>query len=606
MDKETEIDNTSYYKYSEVGVKARNHDLWTNINNYITDSDLTFKEKFYLYENRLTCKPSCYCSNNLKFIDMKSGFRDFCSKECMLNSEDIKNRKKQTCIDKYGVDNPAKSKEIKEKVKKTNLEKFGTEYPLQSETILEKFKSDFKEKWGVDNPSKVKEIREKANSTNVERFGSEYAMRNPEVKRSLSTYFMEKFGVDNPSKLKEVTDKRKQTIFSKYGVESALKLKEFQEKSKQTNLERYGSEYYVQTNEYRLMMQDKIFEKNSELVNNEVYKLVDNNISEFTINCSRCQKDFIINRQLYRNRTKIGEDICINCNPIGSNTSKGEKEIFNFIKENYLGEIIENYRLNKEIDIYLPELKLGFEFNGLYWHSELKRSKNYHKEKYLYFQELGIQIISFWEDDWYFKKEIIKSMILNKLSCTKIRVYARKCEIRELNDKKHNGLIREFLEQNHIQGFVGSKIKIGLFYGEELVSLMTFGDLRKALSHSKESEIFEMLRFCNKINTSVIGGSSKIFKYFLDKYKPKKVISFSDNSRSNGNMYDKIGFKLESESFGNYFWYKNLSKFHRFNFRKDKLVRMGYDKSKTEIQIMHELKYYRIWDCGQKKWVFET
>ena len=566
MDKDIENDNTSYYKYSEVGVKTRNYDLWCSINNYI-DDDINFKEKFYLYENGLISKPKCNCGNSLKFIDMKSGFRNFCSKVCMFNSEEIKNRKKQTCIDKYGVDNPSKSKEIKEKVKKTNLEKFGVEYPLQSDIILDKFKSDFKEKWGVDNPSKVQEIREKAKSTNIEKFGNEHPIKNDEVKKSLSTYFIEKYGVNNPSKLKEVTDKRKQTILSKYGVESALSLKEFQEKSKQTNLKKYGTEFYTQTNEYRLMIKDKIFEKNSELINNEVYKLVDNNISEFTINCSRCKKDFIINRQLYRNRTKIGEDICINCNPIGSNTSKGEKEIYNFIKENYLGEIIENYRLNKEIDIYLPELKLGFEFNGLYWHSELNRSKNYHKEKYLYFQQLGIQIVSFWEDDWYFKKEIIKSMILNKLSCTKRRIYARKCEIRELNAQKHNGLIRDFLEQNHIQGFVGSKIKIGLFYDDELVSLMTFGDLRKVLSHTKESNNFEMLRFCNRINTSVIGGSSKIFKYFLKKYKPKKIISFSDNSRSNGNVYNKIGFKLESESFGNYFWYKNLSKYHRFNFR---------------------------------------
>lgn len=601
MDKEIEKNNYSYYKYSEKGIKSRNYDLWILINNYLVDIDLNFKERFYLYENNLKFKPKCLCGKDVNFIDMQRGFKKFCSRNCMLNSDEIKNKRKKTCITKYGVDNPSKLDEIKEKVKRTNLYKFGAEYPLQSESIMEKFKSEFNEKWGVNNPSKVKFIREKAKMTNIKKFGTEYAMQNPEIKKSVLNYFIEKWGVDNPSRLKEVSERRKKTIISKYGVDSALKLKEFQEKLKRTNLEKWGCEFYTQTNEWKLITKERIFNKNSELINNEIYKLIDNTTSEFKINCSRCKEDFIINRQLYRNRIRIGEDICINCNPIQNNFSKGEKEIFTFIKENYSGEIIENYRINnKEIDIYLPDLKLGFEYNGLYWHSELNKTKNYHKEKYQHFKEFGIQIICIWEDDWLYKRDIIKSIIGNKLGLSN-RIMARKCKIIELHD---NSLVKEFLNSNHIQGYVVSKIKIGLIYENELVSLMTFGKLRMPLGQNGEEGSFEMLRFCNKIGTTVVGGSSKLFKYFLKKYEPKKVISFSDNSRSNGDMYNKMGFQFESESFGNYFWYKDMSRFHRFNFRKDKLVKMGFDSDKTEVQIMHEQKYYRIWDYGQKKWVF--
>ncbi len=648
MDNENVKENKPYYKYSESGIKSRNFDLWSIVSNY-TDIKISFKEKFYLYENKMSELPKCECGGDLKFIDMISGFRRFCSKKCMLNSEEIKSNKKKTCIEKYGVDNPSKSNEIKNKVKETNLEKFGVEYPLQSEEILSKLKSDSIRKWGVDNPSKIKEIRDKAKLTNKDRFGVEHAMQNEEIKSSLVNYFIDKYGVDNPSKLESTKEKRVDTMLSrystehplfldefkqkskntslnrygvenysktrefrekskktnleKYGFENYSQTKEFKEKSKKTNLEKYGVENYSQTKEFKEKLKSIIFEKNTEIVNREGYELIHMDESEYKIKCIECNKEFNINRQLWRSRVNMGIKCCLHCNPITNGTSRGEKEILKFIKDNYTGEIIENYKLKKEIDIYLPDLKLGFEYNGLYWHSELNKSKEYHVEKYNYFRELGIQIISFWEDDWLFKTDIVKSIILNKLVRSS-KVMARKCQIKELNEVKDNSLIREFLDNNHIQGFIGSKIKIGLFFEGELVSLMTFGELRKSLGQSKQEDVYEMLRFCNKINTTVVGGSSKIFNFFLKKYKPKQIISYSDNSRSTGGMYEKMKFELESESFGNYFWYKDLLKFHRFNFRKDKLVKMGFDKTKTEVEIMHERGYYRIWDYGQKKWIY--
>jgi hypothetical protein len=128
------MENVELYKYSENGIKKRNPELWEKITNYI-DLDISFKEKFYLYENGLTESLKCYCGNPVKFVDMKYGYREFCSVKCSTNSKIVKERRKHTSLEKWGVDNPSKCESIKEKVRQTNFDKFGAEYPLQSEYI---------------------------------------------------------------------------------------------------------------------------------------------------------------------------------------------------------------------------------------------------------------------------------------------------------------------------------------------------------------------------------------------------------------------------------------------------------------------------------------
>ena len=480
---------------------------------------------------------------------MNKGFRKFCSRKCMLDSPEIKESREKTNIIKYGVNNPSKNKDIRNKVEQTNIGKFGKRYPMMSNSIVDKVKSNFLEKYGVNNPSKLKKIRDKAKKTMIDRYGVEFAAQN----------------ID---------------IFNRI---------------KKNNLEKWGKEFYTQTEEYKEIIKNQTFQKNKLLIDN----LIEINNTEFKIFCNLCSKEFIIQKQLWRNRRRNGEEICLFCNPITTSTSKMEKSILEYIRSNYGGDILENYRYcNKEIDIYLPKLNIGFEYNGIYWHSEMNKSKDYHSEKTNFFYSKGIQIIHIWEDDWVYRKDIVKSIILNKIGISD-RIFARKCEIREISD---NSLIRNFLNENHIQGFVGSKIKIGLFINNELISLMTFSGLRKSLGSKSEVGSYEMIRFCNKLNTSVVGGASKIFKYFIDIYCPKFVVSYSDTSRGFGNLYKKLGFDFINDTPINYYWCKNGIRYHRFNFRKDKLVKEGFDSNQTEIEIMHSRDYYRVFDCGSKKW----
>ena len=192
-------------------------------------------------------------------------------------------------------------------------------------------------------------------------------------------------------------------------------------------------------------------------------------------------------------------------------------------------------------------------------------------------------------------------MILNKLNKTENKIFARKCEVKEISD---NNLVKYFLNNNHIQGNINSSVKIGLFYNNELISLMTFGKLRKPLNSKSTDNEYEMLRFCNKLNTNIIGGASKLFKYFLKQYNPNKVISYADRGYSNGNLYKQLGFELEHITEPNYYYIIDNNRKHRFGFRKDILVKQGFDSNKSEHEIMLERKIYRIYNSGNLKFIF--
>ena len=299
-----------------------------------------------------------------------------------------------------------------------------------------------------------------------------------------------------------------------------------------------------------------------------------------------------INQLNYHGRIKNNTTLCTICNPIGDSKSIKEKNLFEYIKSVYNGRIIQSYRDGLEIDIYLPELKLGFEFNGLYWHSEKYKDKNYHLDKTNYFKEKGIRIIHIWEDDFDNKFDIIKSQILNLLGKSE-KVYARKCIIKEVSIKE----TRQFLDDNHIQGFVNSSVKIGLYHQDELVSIMTFDSFegRKKM----EDGSYNLSRFCNKLGYNVVGGASKLLSYFIKEYKVTRIVSYADKDWSIGNLYYTLGFNNILESKPDYKYIVDGKRVHKSRYKKSRLGIQG--TSITEHQETKRLGIHRIYDCGKIK-----
>jgi hypothetical protein len=133
---------------------------------------------------------------------------------------------------------------------------------------------------------------------------------------------------------------------------------------------------------------------------------------------------------------------------------------------------------------------------------------------------------------------------------------------------------------------------------------MAFGKKRIAMGNKQQIDgEFEMLRFCNKLNTQVDGGASKLLKYFIKNYRPKLILTFADRRYSNGNLYKQLGFEFIDNTKPNYWYFKSaeMIRYHRFKFRKDVLVKEDYDKNKSEFEIMAERGYLRIYDCGNMK-----
>ena len=278
------------------------------------------------------------------------------------------------------------------------------------------------------------------------------------------------------------------------------------------------------------------------------------------------------------------------------NASKSEDEIADFIKNKGFA-IIRNDRSildNKhELDIYIPDKQFAIEFDGVFWHNEVNKPINYHLDKTEECKKKGIRLIHIFEDEWLDKSNIWKSMLNNLLGLNENRIFARKCKIKEvsMNESKN------FLEENHLQGYCHSQIRYGLYYNNKLVSLMTFGKTRHFIGNS--SHQFELLRFCNKLNTSVIGAASRLFKYFIKTVKPNNIVSYADKRWSNGNLYEKLRFHKYNESKPNYYYVIGNRRKNRFNFRKSILVKKyNCPQDMSEHEFCKSKGWYRIYDCG--------
>lgn len=506
--------------------------------NYVGEK---FLEKVYKYYKGQTF---CYCGNSTKFIDFKRGYLTFCSSKCSSNDKTVREKYKNTCFSKYNTDNVSKSNDIKKKKEKTFIERYGKKNYLLTDNV----KDIIRNKYGVNNVFQNEEIKDKIYNTNIEKYGHKFPILNKQIK-----------------------DKSIETTITKYEVSHYSKSEEFKQRIKSYNYDKYIESFSI-----------------------DGYSIVDKNNITNKLFHNKCGREFEIQTQLIRKRVNESKEICLHCNPFIP--SYKEKEILEFIKL-YEQNIITNYRNKYEIDIFLPNLKIGFEFNGLYWHSELFKNSSYHLDKKNHFKENGINLIQIWEDDWIYKKNIVESIIMNKIGKTPNKIYARNCAIREISVSEERG----FLEKNHLQSWCVSKYRLALIYNDEIVSLITFGNERINLGSKDKNKLnYELLRFCNILKTNVVGGFSKLLKYFIKKYEPERIITYANKCISNGDLYLKNGFIFKKETKPNYYYLFKGKRLNRFRFIKSNIKENT--ENLTEKEFMFKNGYLRIYDCGSSKY----
>jgi len=289
---------------------------------------------------------------------------DICNAENIIS---IQNYWKN--YNKYKIYTCKKCSHIKNK--QTNLEKYGVEHPMQNKEIQKKVKQTNLEKYDVENIFQNEKIKEKSRNTSLEKYGAEYHLQNKKQLEKQEKTNLEKYGVKRPAQNIEISNKISKTTFSLYHKYSNIINKNQIENKKYNNLEIY---------------------------------------------CDKCDNSFIINEKTFYSRLLNNDEICIICNPLHKSISKLENDLLIYIKSIYDKTIIQSERTildGKEIDIYLPDIKLGFEFNGDYWHS--LKTPGYHFSKSRNALKKDIRLYHIWENVWINENKKIKVFIKNKI-----------------------------------------------------------------------------------------------------------------------------------------------------------------------------------------------
>lgn len=292
---------------------------------------------------------------------------------------------------------------------------------------------------------------------------------------------------------------------------------------------------------------------------------------------------------------------------IDSGSSLLEQEIFDYIASIIPIEVtaIRRYKLDcgVEFDVYLPEIKLAIEVNGDYWHSNKFKSKEYHRNKTYVALKNGIRLIHIFEHEWNneYKQIKIKGLLNRIINGCKNKIYAKYTVIRVISSDS----TKDFIEDNHISGFTNAKISLGCYYNNELVGVMTFG---KPRARGNEVYEYEVIRLCFKDDTAVIGGSEKLLKYFIDKYNPKNILSYCDISKFTGEVYERLKFSCIKITEPSYVWvnYNRCETLSRYQTTHSALVKKLGDEvaGMTEDEIMREMNYNKVYDCGNAKYVW--
>jgi hypothetical protein len=280
-----------------------------------------------------------------------------------------------------------------------------------------------------------------------------------------------------------------------------------------------------------------------------------------------------------------------------------DNQVDNFIDE--VSPIFNKVEKYKDFGNFMLTLYSETENFGIYYatlsmnQEQILGSKKYLLNLKEYFESSGIRVLIIFEDEWLCNKKMVKEKISHYMgkSLGK-KIYARKCNVIEIDRKTKSN----FLDSNHIQGNCVSQINLGLYYDQKLVSVMTFSKPRVLMNKKEKPEgTYELARFATLSGFHVVGGASKLLKYFKTNYEWSSIFSFADRRWSTGNLYDVLGFKLTTVNSMNYHYIIDGKRKHRWAFRKDALrerFSSEYDEKLTEYQNMLNLGYDRIWDCG--------
>ena len=464
-----------------------------------------------------------------------------CGKQLTRNQ---KYYRQQCCSKECSAKNPFRKKKMKDTIK----DKYGCQHYSQTE----EFKNKVKQSWNNKSIEQIEQINNKLVKTNLQKYGVERPLQNKQILQKMIETNLQRYGVQNYSQTEQFLQKFEKTCLQKYFVNNLMQDDEIRNKSVITrNKKTY--------NQLKQRFENFVIP----LFTQEEYK--GKNIS-YKWKCKKCGNQF----QQHIHKTQFDGEVayiprCLNCYPYVKGFSYAEKQIVDYIKTFYQGNVEEHNRIvldKKQLDIYLSELNLAIQFNGSFWHSFnwTKDKYNLSNKKELC-KKKNIRLINIFEHQWKNQKQIVKSLLKRFIEDKEI--VFQKSHIQQITEKECN----EFLEKYHLKGKKESCIRIGCFEEEQLVAVMTFDRMNQ--------QEYEITRFVSIRNTSLY---EMLIEFFQKKYKPESIVVTVDRCWQDEEMFQKIGFEQIKIIQPNCFYLKN-------------------NKQVGECQI--DQKTLKIYDCGK-------
>src|SRR5574337_708431 len=504
-----------------------------------------------------------YCSKKCRYIHTQKNVANTCKKRygasSALASPRVRDKIRSTCIQKYGVPSVTQSRDFQDRVHKTNMSKYGSVTPVGNKDIQKKIRRTLNVKFGGNSSFSSDTVREKSRLTIRKRYGVDNVFANDVIQTQISDTNFEKYGVKNPVQNVLVRNKIRDTNLMRYGVGSHAELNA------------------IDWTPHRIALL-------SEMIN-----------SGFS--CAAVADCLGLSTTSINHKA---HDLGLNL--IG-NISSLENKIISIIPSHVSYNMHDRKVIApKEIDFFFPEYNFGIEVGGSYWHSIATNTvSTYHYDKFKDAQNAGIRLLQLFDYELDDRRlSILADIIAVAIHGNDVmKVSARKCTIQMVCPSD----ARTFYNQFHWQGFTGARVHIGLYYNNELVFLMSFQ--RTRFSKTDASEI---IRMSSRGRYVVRGAISKILTYYVNRYSPNKIITFSDNRLFSGSSYENAGFqKVLSKNVIGYQYVSTdgVTHYSRYQTQKHKLPKLltHFDDNLSEEQNMKNANFFRLYDAGQTKWI---
>ena len=372
----------------------------------------------------------------------------------------------------------------------------------------------------------------------------EEKFRNGEIKRGTPCTIERKqklsvatkaYAAANPEEMKQRAGKGLKTRIDRgYDLGSNMRGKKHSAESKalisQRNYERYSNF----TSEGALQVMRRIESENLVLLSS-VKK------TPLELKCNTCNTEFTITRQQFHD-SKYKGNTCPVCFPNQQiKFSVCELEMYNFVKSLH-PDAVHGYRKtyhSKEIDAFVPSLNIGFEYNGLYWHSEqlfqsLNKSHVSDALKWKYFTNQGITLIQIFEDEWKVKNRAVLSKITHLLGQTSNKIHARNCGVVQIDEARAH----QFLQENALFDPNTSDYWFSLEHRGEIVSVIGFNI----------NELHcDVIDFSIKCFTHIPGAFSKMLNVVKQEYGAETISIGSNKRWHKSNSFNACEFVASKE-----------------------------------------------------------